>query len=203
MWNVKMNKLNRNVTLFFFCRFTWLGDGVKYPKVRSIRYPKERSINPNVTVHVVDLSVLKFINKIQIQPPSSHFNDSYVGNMVWLSPTDLSVTFTNREQTSALTVLCRAPTFNCTEVSDHLNSIWCFFNKFTVSIRRRFTPSTLSTMAGFFLSTKPFSPRLMPMSVIGITPALHAQHPHPAPISRPPTTTLRSIKMNSKWANSC
>lgn len=100
-----------------FSRYTWLGDSNKYPKVKSIRYPKERSINPNVTVYVVDLSVLKFINKIQIKPPSSNCNDSYVGNMIWLSPTDLSVTFTNREQTSALTVLCRAPTFNCTEVS--------------------------------------------------------------------------------------
>lgn len=97
-------------------RYTWLGDSNKYPKVKSIRYPKERSINPNVIVYVVDLSVLKFINKVQIKPPSSHSNDSYVGNMVWLSQTDLSVTFTNREQTSALTILCRAPTFNCTEV---------------------------------------------------------------------------------------
>ncbi|XP_037032267.1 inactive dipeptidyl peptidase 10-like isoform X3 [Bradysia coprophila] len=96
--------------------YTWLGDSNKYPKVKSIRYPKERSINPNVTVYVVDLSVLKFINKIQIKPPSSSCNDSYVGNMIWLSSTVLSVTFTNREQTSAVTVLCQAPSFNCTEI---------------------------------------------------------------------------------------
>lgn len=108
-----------------FVRFTWLGDSNKYPKVKSIRYPKERSINPNVTVYVVDLSVLKYINKVQIRPPSSSCNDSYVGNMIWLSPTDLSVTFTNREQTSASTVLCRAPTFNCTEVRKNCLVIKC------------------------------------------------------------------------------
>lgn len=35
--------------------------------------------------------------------------------MIWLSATDLSITFTNREQTFAMTVLCRAPTFQCRE----------------------------------------------------------------------------------------
>lgn len=98
------------------CRYSWL-DSSKYPKIKSIRYPKEGTNNPNVTVFVVDLSVLKFINKIAILPPANlNGNNSYVGNMIWLSPVDLSITFTNREQTSALTVVCRAPTFNCTEV---------------------------------------------------------------------------------------
>lgn len=100
---------------FFFYSYMWMGDSWKYPRVKSIRYPKEGSTNPNVTVFVVDLSVLKFINKIQIKHPDS-INSSYVGNMIWVSSTDLSVTFTNREQTSALTVLCRAPNFNCVEV---------------------------------------------------------------------------------------
>lgn len=97
-------------------RYTWLGDSWKYPQIRSIRYPKEGSNNPNVTVYVVDLSILKFINKIQIRPPDSIKNNSYVGNMIWVSPLELSVTYTNREQTSALTIICRAPLFNCREV---------------------------------------------------------------------------------------
>lgn len=100
-----------------FFRYTWIGDSWKYPKIRSIRYPKEGSRNPNVTVFVVDLSVLKFINRIPIKPPA-HFdtNNSYVGNMFWISATDLSVTFMNRVQTNAVTVLCRAPTFACRTV---------------------------------------------------------------------------------------
>lgn len=42
-------------------------------------------------------------------------NDSYVGNMIWLSATDISITYMNREQTKALTVICRAPAFQCRE----------------------------------------------------------------------------------------
>lgn len=67
-----------------------------------------------MTVNVVDLSVLKPVRQIQIQSPIEG-NDSYVGNMIWLSATDLSITFTNREQTIALTVLCQAPLFQCRE----------------------------------------------------------------------------------------
>lgn len=36
--------------------------------------------------------------------------------MQWISNTDLSVTLTNRWQTKAITILCRAPAFNCIEV---------------------------------------------------------------------------------------
>lgn len=96
-------------------RYSFLGENQKYPQIKSIRYPKAQTKNPNVTVNVVDLSVLKFIKQVQIQSPIET-NDSYVGNMIWLSPTDLSVTYTNREQSKAVTVLCRAPTFNCREI---------------------------------------------------------------------------------------
>lgn len=66
---------------------------------------------------VVDLSVLKFINRIPLRPPVNFdTNNSYVGNMFWVSATDLSVTFLNRVQTNAVTVLCRAPTFICRTV---------------------------------------------------------------------------------------
>lgn len=83
--------------------------------MKSIRYPKAQTINSNVTVNIVDLTVLKYINKVVIQAPIPT-NNSYVGDMIWLSSTDLSVTFTNREQTSAVTVLCRAPLFACKEI---------------------------------------------------------------------------------------
>lgn len=39
-----------------------------------------------------------------------------MGGMVWVSNTDLSITFTDRDQTNAVTVLCRATTFNCREI---------------------------------------------------------------------------------------
>lgn len=96
-------------------RYSFLEENSKYPNIKSIRYPKAQTKNPNVTVHIVDLSVLKFINQITLVSPLAG-DDNYVGQMTWISATDLSITYTNRQQTSASTVLCRAPTFQCREV---------------------------------------------------------------------------------------
>lgn len=63
----------------------------------------------------MDLTVLKFINQISIVSPIDG-DDSYVGQMVWVSTSDLTITYMNRQQTYASTVLCRAPTFQCREV---------------------------------------------------------------------------------------
>lgn len=90
-------------------------DNAKYPQIKSIHYPKAQTRNPNVTVHVVDLTVLKFITQVTLVSPLEG-DDNYVGQMIWISATDLSITYTNREQRSALTVLCRAPAFQCREV---------------------------------------------------------------------------------------
>lgn len=43
-------------------------------------------------------------------------DDNYVGQVVWISAVDLSITYMNRQQTGASTMLCRAPTFQCREV---------------------------------------------------------------------------------------
>lgn len=98
------------------CRYVWYGDNDQYPSIRSIRYPKTNAPNPNVTVFVVNLSVLKFISQKAITVPSYISNESYVGGMVWLSPAELSITYTNREQNISYVLLCTAPNFNCIEV---------------------------------------------------------------------------------------
>ncbi|XP_044248497.1 inactive dipeptidyl peptidase 10 isoform X2 [Drosophila takahashii] len=97
-------------------KYTWMGDDIKYPAVMSQRYPKTGARNPNVTVNVVNLSVTKYIFPTQIRLPADLANGSYVGGLTWASPSDLSVTVTNREQTKATTVLCRAPHFHCHSV---------------------------------------------------------------------------------------
>ncbi|XP_002055619.3 inactive dipeptidyl peptidase 10 isoform X3 [Drosophila virilis] len=107
-------------------KYTWMGDNIKYPAVLSQRYPKAGSRNPNVTVNVVNLSVIKYIFPTQIKLPVELGNDSYVGGLTWASPIDLSVTVTSRDQTKATTVICRAPHFHCqvvhTEVT--INDGW-------------------------------------------------------------------------------
>lgn len=118
--------MKKNFIIFFSSfSYTYVGDNFKYPEIRSIRYPKTSTINPNVTVFVVNLSASKFLFPQQVKLPDSVKNGSYVGGMVWVSPVNLSVTFTNREQTSALTVLCPAPTFICKEVIILEHAIYC------------------------------------------------------------------------------
>lgn len=98
-------------------RYTRVGEGLhqRYPEVKSIRYPKAYTPNPNVTVFVVNLSNPKFVFPQPVRLPERiHWdNDSYVGAMSWASRTELSVTVTNRAQTNATTVLCSAPQFTC------------------------------------------------------------------------------------------
>ncbi|XP_035774892.1 uncharacterized protein LOC118457414 isoform X2 [Anopheles albimanus] len=100
-------------------QYLWYGDGQPYPKIRNIRYPKVHSPNPQVTVSVVDLSVLKYSQSSQklIGVPA-HIGaaDSYVGGLRWLSSTELSVTYASRNQSQAHVLLCRAPEFSCIEV---------------------------------------------------------------------------------------
>ncbi|XP_055588081.1 inactive dipeptidyl peptidase 10 isoform X2 [Uranotaenia lowii] len=111
-----LSYLSFNVSNVHQYQYVWYGDNEQYPSVRSIRYPKTSSPNPNVTVHVVNLSVLKLISQKMITVPASVGNDSYVGGMEWLSPVELSVTYTNREQNISHVLLCAAPNFICSEV---------------------------------------------------------------------------------------
>ncbi|XP_037937723.1 inactive dipeptidyl peptidase 10-like isoform X1 [Teleopsis dalmanni] len=94
-------------------KYTWMGEGIKYPTIRTQRYPKAGAINPNITVNVVNLSVLHDIVLIPIKLPADMNNGSYIGSLVWATAIDLSLTVTNREQTKASTVFCRAPNFDC------------------------------------------------------------------------------------------
>lgn len=111
-----MSYLSFNISNVHQYQYVWYGNNGQYPSIRSIRYPKTNSPNPNVTVHVVNLSVLKFISQKAITIPNYISNESYVGGMVWLSASELSVTYTNREQNISYVLLCTAPHFICTEI---------------------------------------------------------------------------------------
>ncbi|XP_058126920.1 dipeptidyl aminopeptidase-like protein 6 [Anopheles ziemanni] len=109
--------LSFNVSQVQQYQYLWYGEGQQYPKLRSLRYPKVHSANPNVTVYVVNLGVLKYIFPKPISVPAHiRATDSYVGGLSWLSPTELSVTYASRNQSLAHVLLCRAPTFTCVEM---------------------------------------------------------------------------------------
>lgn len=99
-------------------RYTWNGKNSQYPTIRSIRYPRYKTPNPNVTAFVVDLNSLKLINLIPLILPENLIGDFYIGNMLWISNHELTLTYTSRDQTLSSTVLCSAnKAFECIEVS--------------------------------------------------------------------------------------
>lgn len=98
-------------------RYTWNGKNSQYPMIKQIRYPRYNTPNPTVRCFVVALSVLKFINPIALAVPEHLAADYYIGNMLWISNNELTLTYTSRDQTISSTLLCKAPSFECVEVS--------------------------------------------------------------------------------------
>lgn len=85
--------------------------------IKTIRYPRYNTPNPSVTCFVVNLNVLKYINLIPLVLPDFIGDDFYIGNMFWISNNELTLTYTSRDQTLSSTFLCKAPLFDCIEVS--------------------------------------------------------------------------------------
>nr|XP_040224536.2 prolyl endopeptidase FAP [Anopheles coluzzii] len=128
-------------------QYLWYGDGQQYPKIHSLRYPKVHAANPNVTVYVVHLGVLKYIFPKPVHVPAYiRSTDSYVGGLSWLSPTELSVTYASRNQSVAHVLLCRAPTFSCVEIFQEkaVANSWVLIGETPLFIRR---PSALENYA--------------------------------------------------------
>lgn len=98
-------------------RYTWNGKNSQYPMIKTIRYPRYNTPNPSVTCFVVNLNVLKYISLIPLILPEHLDGDFYIGNMFWISNVELTLTYTSRDQTLSSTVLCKAPQFECVEVS--------------------------------------------------------------------------------------
>ncbi|KFB48929.1 AGAP000848-PA-like protein [Anopheles sinensis] len=131
--------LSFNVSQVQQYQYLWYGEGQQYPKLRSLRYPKVHSANPNVTVYVVHLGVLKYIFPKPISVPAHiRATDSYVGGLSWLSPTELSVTYATRNQSLAHVLLCRAPTFTCVEMFQEkaVANSWVLIGETPLFIRR-------------------------------------------------------------------
>jgi inactive dipeptidyl peptidase 10 len=97
-------------------RYTWNGKN-SYPMIKTIRYPRYNTPNPSVACYVVNLNVLKYINLIPVVLPVHLIGDFYIGNMFWISNLELTLTYTSRDQKLSSTVLCKAPLFECVEVS--------------------------------------------------------------------------------------
>ncbi|XP_022916114.1 inactive dipeptidyl peptidase 10 isoform X2 [Onthophagus taurus] len=108
-----------NDTLVEELRFPWYGspnEGRLYPDIRSLRYPKPGTRNPQVKLTVADLADPHNIRMKEVKPPSPLHNMEYYFTAVsWISSTEISVVWLNRAQNFSLVSVCRTPMWHCQE----------------------------------------------------------------------------------------
>ncbi|KAI7815344.1 DPP10, partial [Rhyzopertha dominica] len=108
-----------NDTLVEELRFPWYGSpGVDnlYPDIRSLRYPKAGTKNPEVTLRVADLADPSNIGMRTVRPPAPCENGQcYFTDVQWISATEISLVWLNRPQTLAVVSVCKLPTWHCME----------------------------------------------------------------------------------------
>ncbi|XP_017772534.1 PREDICTED: inactive dipeptidyl peptidase 10 [Nicrophorus vespilloides] len=100
-------------------RFPWYGAGTEgrlYPDIRSLRYPKPGTRNPQVTLTVADLADPSNIRMRQVKPPVQLYKQEYYFTAVsWISLTEISVVWLNRAQNLSIVSVCKTPTWHCVE----------------------------------------------------------------------------------------
>ncbi|XP_072379446.1 inactive dipeptidyl peptidase 10 isoform X2 [Diabrotica undecimpunctata] len=100
-------------------RFPWYGsikDGRLYPDIRSLRYPKPGTRNPQVVLTVADLADTSNIKMKPVLPPNVIArNDHYFTAVSWISSTEISVVWLNRPQNLSVITICSSPKWDCRE----------------------------------------------------------------------------------------
>ncbi|KAF5283304.1 hypothetical protein FQA39_LY17351 [Lamprigera yunnana] len=108
-----------NDTLVEELKFPWYGsltEGRLYPDIRSLRYPKPGTRNPQVTLTVADLADPSNIRTRQVKPPAALTNAEYYFTAVsWISLTEICVVWLNRPQNLSIITICKTPMWNCQE----------------------------------------------------------------------------------------
>ncbi|XP_063241591.1 inactive dipeptidyl peptidase 10-like [Bacillus rossius redtenbacheri] len=89
----------------------------RYPKMRSLRYPKTGTTNPAVTLRVVDLSLPEDSEHADLKPPASigHTLDHYFTTVKWVSAHRAAVVWMNRRQNLSVISVCGEPLWACEE----------------------------------------------------------------------------------------
>ncbi|KAG5894537.1 hypothetical protein JTB14_026825 [Gonioctena quinquepunctata] len=100
-------------------KFPWYGsisDGRLYPDIRSLRYPKPGTRNPQVTLTVADLADTSNIKMKPILPPLVlSRRERYFTAVSWISSTEISVVWLNRPQNLSVITICSSPKWDCRE----------------------------------------------------------------------------------------
>lgn len=96
---------------------------VKYPHIRTVRYPKPDTPNPEVTINVLNLKRPKYLFPSPVRPTNSVDTDSYVTHVAWYSNHQVAVVWLNRRQNVSVIATCKSPNFTCTNL--HIEKAEC------------------------------------------------------------------------------
>ncbi|GJQ82661.1 hypothetical protein Trydic_g19678 [Trypoxylus dichotomus] len=89
---------------------------VRYPEIRSIKYPKVETSNPEVSVWIVNLSTPKYLFPVQLRPTNSVEPGSYLTSASFYGDHDVALVWLNRQQNISVILNCRSRNnFNCTD----------------------------------------------------------------------------------------
>ncbi|XP_018579653.1 inactive dipeptidyl peptidase 10 [Anoplophora glabripennis] len=87
-----------------------------YPKIKSFRYPRVETANPEVTVWIVNLTMPKFLFPFELRPTNSVEADSYVTSASFHGDNNVAIVWLNRLQNVYVIVTCRSQNnYNCTD----------------------------------------------------------------------------------------
>ncbi|GLV36131.1 Dipeptidyl peptidase 10 [Carabus blaptoides fortunei] len=109
-----------NDTLVEELQFPWYGSVSEdrlYPDIRSLRYPKPGTNNPQVVLRVADLADPGNIRTKDVRPPFGlgQNTDYYFTAVSWISLTEVCVVWLNRPQNLSLVTVCKSPMWHCQE----------------------------------------------------------------------------------------
>ncbi|CAG7717855.1 unnamed protein product [Allacma fusca] len=96
--------------------FSWYADAKPYPNLKTLRYPKTGTANPEVSLWVADISEEQVEASQVTLPPFMVTNEYYFSSASWFNDDTVVVNWMNRKQTVAVVTWCRSPTWKCQEV---------------------------------------------------------------------------------------
>ncbi|XP_039298256.1 inactive dipeptidyl peptidase 10-like isoform X2 [Nilaparvata lugens] len=110
-----------NDTLVGQLKFPVYGPKLLYPVQKTLRYPKPGTVNPTVTVYVVNLTALsekkkENINHFHLRPSEnvmSLHRTPYLISVTWGPGLRIAVVWLNRRQNASTIVICAAPKWIC------------------------------------------------------------------------------------------
>ncbi|XP_052133194.1 inactive dipeptidyl peptidase 10-like, partial [Frankliniella occidentalis] len=115
-------------------KYPWYGglqDGLKYPKIRTLRYPKAGTPNPEVALRLLALDSAGSAGPqapVELKPPpciTSAASDYYFTAVTWISNQSFSVVWMNRGQNLSCISVCRwSSAWNCDDVYEDRSHMW-------------------------------------------------------------------------------